>query len=187
MSYFKERGLSDNIIEEFKLGYAPTGWQHLEQAFPQDIEGLKALGLVRQSEKGRDYDLLRDRVIFPIRDNQGRVIGFAGRALDNEVKPKYINSSDSPVFHKQHVLYGYYESRQHKANDWLVVEGYMDVIALYQAGIYGAVASMGTAINESQISRLLQLNPTLTLCFDCLLYTSPSPRDRQKSRMPSSA
>lgn len=166
MAYFKERGLTDNTIEEFKLGYAPTGWQHLEQAFPRDIEGLKVLGLVRKSEKGRDYDLLRDRVIFPIRDNQGRVIGFAGRALDNEVKPKYINSSDSPVFHKQHVLYGYYESRQHKANDWLVVEGYMDVIALYQAGIYGAVASMGTAINESQISRLLQLNPTLTLCFD---------------------
>ena len=166
MAYFQERGLTDKTIEEFKLGYAPTGWQHLEQAFPRDIEGLKALGLVRKSEKGRDYDLLRDRVIFPIRDNQGRVIGFAGRALDNEVKPKYINSSDSPVFHKQHVLYGYYESRQHKANDWLVVEGYMDVIALYQAGIYGAVASMGTAINESQIARLLQLNPTLTLCFD---------------------
>ncbi len=166
MAYFQERGLTDKTIEEFKLGYAPTGWQHLEQAFPRDIEGLKALGLVRKSEKGRDYDLLRDRVIFPIRDNQGRVIGFAGRALDNEVMPKYINSSDSPVFHKQHVLYGYYESRQHKANDWLVVEGYMDVIALYQAGIYGAVASMGTAINESQIARLLQLNPTLTLCFD---------------------
>lgn len=166
MAYFKERGLTDNTIEEFKLGYAPTGWQHLEQAFPRDIEGLKALGLVRKSEKGRDYDLLRDRVIFPIRDNQGRVIGFAGRALDNEVKPKYINSSDSPVFHKQHVLYGYFESRQHRANDWVVVEGYMDVIALYQAGIYGAVASMGTAINETQIARLLQLNPTLTLCFD---------------------
>ena len=166
MAYFKERGLTDSIIEEFKLGYAPSGWQHLEQAFPRDIEGLKALGLVRNSEKGRDYDLLRDRVIFPIRDNQGRVIAFAGRALDNEVNPKYINSSDSPIFHKQHVLYGYYESRQHRANDWLVVEGYMDVIALYQAGIYGAVASMGTAINESQISRLLQLNPTLTLCFD---------------------
>lgn len=166
MSYFKERGLTDATINEFMLGYAPAGWQHLEQAFPQDIEGLKALGLVRKSEKGRDYDLLRDRVIFPIRDNQGRIIGFAGRALDNEVKPKYINSSDSPVFHKQHVLYGYYEARQHRANDWLVVEGYMDVIALYQAGIYGAVASMGTSINESQISRLLQMNPTLTLCFD---------------------
>ena len=164
--YFSARGVSEQSIETFALGYAPFGWQHLEHQFPQDIEGLKALGLVRQSDSGRDYDLLRDRVIFPIRDNQGRTIGFGGRALDDEVKPKYINSSDSPVFHKQHVLYGYYESRQQKANDWLVVEGYMDVIALYQAGIYGAIASMGTAINESQISRLLTLNPTLTLSFD---------------------
>ena len=164
--YFLSRGISDEIFDTFGLGYAPFGWQHLEIQFPQDIEGLKALGLVRRSESGRDYDLLRDRVIFPIRDNQGRTIGFGGRALDDEVKPKYINSSDSPVFHKQHVLYGYYESRQKRANDWLVVEGYMDVIALYQVGIYGAIASMGTAINESQISRLLTLNPTLTLSFD---------------------
>lgn len=164
--YFLARGITEDIFETFGLGYAPFGWQHLEHQFPQDIEGLKALGLVRQSESGRDYDLLRDRVIFPIRDNQGRTIGFGGRALDDEVKPKYINSSDSPVFHKQHVLYGYYESRQRRADSWLVVEGYMDVIALYQAGIYGAIASMGTAINESQISRLLTLNPTLTLSFD---------------------
>lgn len=164
--YFLSRGITEDIFETFGLGYAPFGWQHLEHQFPQDIEGLKALGLVRQSESGRDYDLLRDRVIFPIRDNQGRTIGFGGRALDDEVKPKYINSSDSPVFHKQHVLYGYYESRQKRADNWLVVEGYMDVIALYQAGIYGAIASMGTAINESQISRLLTLNPTLTLSFD---------------------
>lgn len=164
--YFLSRGITEDIFEAFGLGYAPFGWQHLEHQFPQDIEGLKALGLVRKSESGRDYDLLRDRVIFPIRDNQGRTIGFGGRALDDEVKPKYINSSDSPVFHKQHVLYGYYESRQQRADKWLVVEGYMDVIALYQAGIYGAVASMGTAINESQISRLLTLNPTLTLSFD---------------------
>ncbi|ERL54746.1 DNA primase [Psychrobacter aquaticus] len=164
--YFLSRGVTEEIFETFGLGYAPFGWQHLEHQFPQDIAGLKALGLVRSSESGRDYDLLRDRVIFPIRDNQGRTIGFGGRALDDEVKPKYINSSDSPVFHKQHVLYGYYESRQQRANSWLVVEGYMDVIALYQAGIYGAIASMGTAINESQISRLLTLNPTLTLSFD---------------------
>lgn len=164
--YFLSRGITEEIFETFGLGYAPFGWQHLEHQFPQDIAGLKALGLVRQSESGRDYDLLRDRVIFPIRDNQGRTIGFGGRALDDEVKPKYINSSDSPVFHKQHVLYGYYESRQQRADSWLVVEGYMDVIALYQAGVYGAVASMGTAINESQISRLLTLNPTLTLSFD---------------------
>ena len=164
--YFTARGITEQSIETFGLGYAPFGWQHLEHQFPQDIEGLKALGLVRQSDSGRDYDLLRDRIIFPIRDNQGRTIGFGGRALDDEVKPKYINSSDSPVFHKQHVLYGYYEARQQRANDWLVVEGYMDVIALYQAGIYGAIASMGTAINEAQISRLLTLNPTLTLSFD---------------------
>ncbi|OLF39573.1 MULTISPECIES: DNA primase [unclassified Psychrobacter] len=164
--YFMTRGITEETLKTFGLGYAPFGWQHLEHQFPQDIEGLKALGLVRQSESGRDYDLLRDRVIFPIRDNQGRIIGFGGRALDDDVKPKYINSSDSPVFHKQHVLYGYYESRQQRADNWLVVEGYMDVIALYQAGIYGAVASMGTAINESQISRLLTLNPTLTLSFD---------------------
>lgn len=164
--YFAARGITEQSLETFGLGYAPFGWQHLEHQFPQDIAGLKALGLVRSSESGRDYDLLRDRVIFPIRDNQGRIIGFGGRALDDEVKPKYINSSDSPVFHKQHVLYGYYESRQKRADRWLVVEGYMDVIALYQTGIYGAVASMGTAINESQISRLLTLNPTLTLSFD---------------------
>ena len=164
--YFTMRGITEQSLETFALGYAPFGWQHLEHEFPQDIEGLKALGLVRQSDSGRDYDLLRDRIIFPIRDNQGRTIGFGGRALDDEVKPKYINSSDSPVFHKQQVLYGYYESRQQRANDWLVVEGYMDVIALHQAGIYGAIASMGTAINESQISRLLTLNPTLTLSFD---------------------
>lgn len=166
LHYFKSRGITEQSLETFGLGYAPFGWQHLEHAFPQDIEGLKALGLVRQSDSGRDYDLLRDRIIFPIRDNQGRTIGFGGRALDDEVKPKYINSSDSPVFHKQHVLYGYYEARQQRANDWLVVEGYMDVIALHQAGIYGAVASMGTAINENQVSRLLTLNPTLTLSFD---------------------
>ena len=164
--YFMTRGVTEQSLDTFGLGYAPFGWQHLEHEFPQDIAGLKALGLVRSSDSGRDYDLLRDRVIFPIRDNQGRTIGFGGRALDDEVKPKYINSSDSPVFHKQHVLYGYYESRQQRANDWLVVEGYMDVIALYQAGIYGAIASMGTAINESQISRLLTMNPVLTLSFD---------------------
>ncbi|CAM3985729.1 CHC2 zinc finger domain-containing protein [Psychrobacter arenosus] len=165
-NYFLSRGLTQQTLETFGLGYAPSGWQHLEEQFPRDVAGLKALGLVRRSDSGRDYNLLRDRVIFPIRDNQGRTIGFGGRALDDAVKPKYINSSDSPVFHKQHVLYGYYEARQQRANDWLVVEGYMDVIALYQAGIYGAVATMGTAINEAQISRLLTMNPILTLCFD---------------------
>lgn len=164
--YFIKRGLTEQTIAEFSLGYAPTGWQHLEEAFPRDIEGLKILGLVRTSQKGNDFDLLRHRVIFPIRDNQGRVVGFAGRSLNDEDMPKYINSSDSPVFKKQHILYGLYEGRKAKAKDWLVVEGYMDVISLHQAGVYGAVASMGTAIATSQIEKLLQLNPVLTLSFD---------------------
>lgn len=163
--YFISRGLTDETIATFGLGYAPSDWQHLERAFPHDIEGLRILGLVRQSQKGRDFDLLRERVIFPIKDRQGRVVGFAGRSLGDEL-PKYINSSESPVFSKQHILYGLYEARKMKANDFLVVEGYMDVIALYQAGIYGAVAPMGTAVNDSQIDHLLKYNSTLTLCFD---------------------
>ncbi|OPH37629.1 DNA primase [Moraxella lacunata] len=164
-AYFVSRGLSDETIATFGLGYAPSGWQHLEQAFPHDIEGLRILGLVRTSQKGRDFDLLRDRVIFPIKDRQGRVVGFAGRSLGDEM-PKYINSSESPVFSKQHILYGLYEARQAKAVDYLMVEGYMDVIALHQAGIYGAVAPMGTAANDKQIAGLLKYNDTLTLCFD---------------------
>lgn len=163
--YFLDRGVSESSIQTFRLGYAPDGWQHLEEVFSEDIEGLKILGLVRQSQNGRDYDLLRNRVIFPIRDKQGRVVGFAGRTIGDD-SPKYINSSESPVFQKQHILYGLYESRQQKASDYMMVEGYMDVIALYQAGIYGAVAPMGTAANENQIATLLRYNNTLTLCFD---------------------
>lgn len=163
--YFLSRGLSQETIATFNLGYAPAGWQHLEQAFPSDIDGLKILGLIRTSQKGREFDLLRDRVIFPIKDRQGRVVGFAGRTLGDDM-PKYINSSESPVFSKQHILYGLSEARQAKAVNYMMVEGYMDVIALHQAGIYGAVAPMGTAANENQIAHLLKYNDTLTLCFD---------------------
>src|SRR5690606_19450963 len=93
--YFKQRGLTAETIAYWRLGYAPEDWQHLEKAFPQDIEGLKLLGLIRTSDSGRDFDLLRERVIFPIRDTKGRVVGFGGRALNDEIKPKYINSPDS--------------------------------------------------------------------------------------------
>ncbi len=165
--YFLERGLTEETIHTFGLGYAPADWQHLESVFASDIEGLKILGLVRESSKGngRTFDLLRHRVIFPIRDKGGRVVGFAGRSLGDEM-PKYINSSESPVFQKQHILYGLYEARKARATDYLMVEGYMDVIALYQAGIYGAVAPMGTVANQNQVAQLLKYNDTLTLCFD---------------------
>lgn len=164
--YLNQRGLSEQTLETFRLGYAPNDWQHLEKAFPQDIEGLKILGLMRENDSGRQYDLLRDRVIFPIRNPRGRVIGFGGRAMSNDVQPKYINSPESIVFKKQTILYGLHEGRKAKAKDWLIVEGYMDVIALYQAGIYGAVASMGTATNADQLKKLFSYNPVLTLAFD---------------------
>ena len=106
-NYFKQRGLSSQTIQFWRLGYAPEDWQHLEKAFPQDIDGLKQLGLIRSSDSGRDFDLLRERVIFPIRDSKGRVVGFGGRALNDEIKPKYINSPDSEVFHKNQLIDGF--------------------------------------------------------------------------------
>lgn len=164
--YFKQRGLSAETIQYWRLGYAPEDWQHLEKAFPYDIEGLRQLGLIRTSDKGRDFDLLRDRVIFPIRDPKGRVVGFGGRALNDEIKPKYINSPDSEVFHKNQLLYGLYEGRKQKALDWLMVEGYMDVIALQQYGIYGAVATLGTASNTEHLNILFKQNNRITIAFD---------------------
>lgn len=165
-NYFKQRGLSAQTIQFWRLGYAPEDWQHLEKAFPQDIEGLKQIGLIRSSDSGRDFDLLRDRVIFPIRDHKGRVVGFGGRALNDEIKPKYINSPDSEVFHKNQLLYGLYEGRKLKANDWLMVEGYMDVIALQQYGINGAVATLGTASNADHLTTLFKQNSRITIAFD---------------------
>ena len=164
--YFKQRGLTAQTIQFWRLGYAPEDWQHLEKAFPQDIEGLKLLGLIRTSDSGRDFDLLRDRVIFPIRDSKGRVVGFGGRALNDEIKPKYINSPDSEIFHKNQLLYGLYEGRKQKAQDWLMVEGYMDVIALQQYGIYGAVATLGTASNTEHLNILFKQNHRITIAFD---------------------
>ena len=164
--YFKQRGLSTQTLQFWRLGYAPEDWQHLEKAFPQDIEGLKQIGLIRSSESGRDFDLLRDRVIFPIRDHKGRVVGFGGRALNDEIKPKYINSPDSEVFHKNQLLYGLYEGRKLKANDWLMVEGYMDVIALQQYGVNGAVATLGTASNADHLNTLFKQNHRITIAFD---------------------
>lgn len=167
LMYFNQRNILEKTMNVFGLGYAPTDWQHLHKEFAQDIEGLEKLGLIRNSDKSKkSFCLLRDRVIFPIKDHKGRVVGFAGRTLDKDAQPKYINSPESVVFKKQHILYGLYEGRKARAENWLIVEGYMDVISLYQAGIYGAVASMGTATNVEQIKKLFKQSPKLTLAFD---------------------
>lgn len=164
--YFTRRGVDETTSHFWRLGYAPDHAGHLLQRFPNDLEGLKKLGLIRTSEQGRDYVLLRDRVIFPIRDVKGRVVGFGGRAMRDDIKPKYINSPESEIFYKNQILYGLYESRKARANDWLMVEGYMDVIALHQAGLAGAVASLGTATNVDHLQTLFKQNPRVTLAFD---------------------
>ncbi|MDF2446210.1 MAG: primase [Moraxellaceae bacterium] len=171
VTYFKKRGLTGEIAKHYRLGYAPAGWDNLLGALGSNDEARKALlatGLVIQREdSSRVYDAMRDRVIFPIRDFRGRVIAFGGRVLTDE-KPKYLNSPESPVFHKGQELYGLYEARQApgKLERVIVVEGYMDVVALAQYGITYAVATLGTATSTTHVERLFRLVPEIVFCFD---------------------
>lgn len=171
VSYFKKRGLSGQIAKTYRLGYAPPGWNNLLEFLGKttaDQERLLATGLTVRNEDSKNiYDAMRDRVIFPIRDARGRVIGFGGRVL-NDDKPKYLNSPESPVFHKGQELYGLYEAKQatRKLDKLLVVEGYTDVIGLAQFGITYAVATLGTATSTTHIERMFRLVPEIIFCFD---------------------
>ena len=170
-AYCKKRGLTESAIERFKIGYAPEGWDGLIKHFggPEKapIGLLKQAGLIIEHESGRHYDRFRDRLIFPIRDRRGRVIAFGGRAF-GDAKPKYLNSPESVVFHKRSCLYGVFEAqRQRRA--WrraVIVEGYMDVIALSMNGIKGAFATLGTALTEDHLKSLFNQTPELVFCFD---------------------
>ncbi|AGA89402.1 DNA primase, catalytic core [Thioflavicoccus mobilis 8321] len=168
--YLSGRGLSEEIIERFGLGYAPDGWGFLLERLGSgrdDQERLAQAGLLAQNDQGRRYDRFRSRIMFPIRDHRGRIIGFGGRVLDDQ-KPKYLNSPETAVFHKGQALYGLYEAHQrHRALDrLLIVEGYMDVIALAQFDIPYAVATLGTATTPEHLRRLLRSAPELIFCFD---------------------
>lgn len=171
VGYFKKRGLTGQIAKHYRLGYAPAGWDNLLTALGRDEEAKKRLlatGLVvKREDSQRVYDAMRDRVIFPIRDFRGRVIAFGGRVLTDE-KPKYLNSPESPVFHKGQELYGLYEAKQApgKLERVIVVEGYMDVVALAQYGITCAVATLGTATSTTHVERLFRLVPEVIFCFD---------------------
>lgn len=171
VSYLKRRGLSGQIAKKFGIGYAPPGWDNLTQAIATSNEKqerlLEAGMLIFNEEKDRLYDRFRDRVIFPIRDTRGRVIGFGGRVLADE-KPKYLNSPETPIFHKGKELYGLYEARQAytKLPRLLVVEGYMDVLALSQYGIHYAVATLGTACGLEHLQRALRFTNEIVFCFD---------------------
>lgn len=171
VNYLKQRGVSGVIARDFALGFAPPGWDNLSKHLGGDSLQEKALidaGLLAENaDSQRRYDRFRDRIIFPIHDSRGRIIGFGGRVLGDD-KPKYLNSPETAVFHKGQELYGLFEARKHnrQLNEIIVVEGYMDVIALAQQGLRNAVATLGTATSEEHIKRLFRVVPNILFCFD---------------------
>ncbi|WP_054892209.1 MULTISPECIES: DNA primase [unclassified Pseudomonas] len=171
VEYLKGRGLSGEIARDFGLGFAPPGWDNLFKHLGADTLQQKVMIdaglLIENAETGKRYDRFRDRVMFPIRDSRGRVIAFGGRVLGDD-KPKYLNSPETPVFHKGQELYGLFEARKHHRNldEIIVVEGYMDVIALAQQGLRNAVATLGTATSEEHLKRLFRVVPHVLFCFD---------------------
>ncbi|SMF37504.1 DNA primase [Pseudogulbenkiania subflava] len=168
IGYFKGRGLTGEIAARFGLGYAPGEWQNLQAIFAnyQD-ESLVESGLVIAGDEGKRYDRFRDRVMFPIRNQRGGIIGFGGRVL-GKGEPKYLNSPETPLFEKGRELYGLYEARQaiREKNRVLVVEGYMDVVALAQYGVEYAVATLGTATTGEHVRKLLRHADQVYFCFD---------------------
>ncbi|MEO5342403.1 MAG: DNA primase [Gammaproteobacteria bacterium SHHR-1] len=175
IDYLKQRGLSGEISAEFGIGYAPPGWDNLLHALSGPGKASPQLllqaGLIAEPEPGKAYDRLRERICFPIRDPRGRVIGFGGRLLPGETDsktPKYLNTPETPLFHKGRNLYGLYEMRQalRRPERLLIVEGYMDVVALAQQGIRYAVATLGTATTVEHLQLLFRQTPRLVFCFD---------------------
>ena len=171
VDYLKGRGLTGEIARDFGLGFAPPGWDNLYKHLSSDTLQQKAMIdaglLVENAESGKRYDRFRDRVMFPIRDSRGRIIAFGGRVLGDD-KPKYLNSPETAVFHKGQELYGLFEARKNNRNldEIIVVEGYMDVIALAQQGLRNAVATLGTATSEEHMKRLFRVVPSVLFCFD---------------------
>jgi len=168
VAYLKGRGLTGEIAARFGLGYAPDSWQNLKSVFTEyDNPALDTAGLIVNGESGKRYDRFRDRVMFPIHDTRGHVIGFGGRVLD-QGEPKYLNSPETPVFSKGRELYGLYLARTaiRDAGRVVVVEGYMDVVALAQHGVDYAVATLGTATTPIHAQKLFRLTETVVFCFD---------------------
>ena len=169
IAYLKQRGLTGEIAAQFDLGYAPTGWDNLSSSADNEakLDLMLKAGLISKRESGGHYDRFRARVIFPIHDNKGRVIAFGGRLLD-EGEPKYLNSPETLVFHKGSELYNLHRARSAIAQQQIsiVVEGYMDVLALVQHGIDHCVATLGTATTVTHLQRLFRLAPSIVFCFD---------------------
>ena len=169
IDYLKSRGVSGEVAAKFDLGYSPKGFHNLLNQFKNAAteEQLIKIGLIKQNEKGKKYDRFRNRIMFPIKDRRGRVIGFGGRALADEI-PKYLNTPETPIFHKSDTLYGLYDARKNKetSESIIVVEGYMDVVALAQNQIFNVVATLGTATTTQHIQQLYRYTQEVIFCFD---------------------
>ena len=174
IDYLKQRGLDGKTAHRFGIGFAPPGWDYLKTRLDADPDKMVAAGLVARNDAGHTYDRFRARIMFPIRDSRGRVVAFGGRLMpDADEGPKYLNSPETPVFHKARELYGLYEARRAtrggdgRALDRLiVVEGYTDVVALAQNGILNAVATLGTAVGTDHFERLYRNTSEVVCCFD---------------------
>jgi DNA primase len=171
IGYLKNRGLSGEVARDFALGYAPPGWDNLHDKlansnFERDLL-IESGMVIENKDEDKTYDRFRERIMFPIRDLRGRTIAFGGRII-GDGKPKYLNSPETPVFHKGRELYGLYEARRRntKLTRVLVVEGYMDVVALAQHGLGYSVATLGTATSRDHIDRIFRLVPQIVFCFD---------------------
>ncbi len=168
IAYLQARGLSGETAKRFGIGFVPDGWDTLQQHFPNEDAALIKTGMLIKPDGGkRPYQRFRNRIMFPIRDRRGRVIGFGGRVMDNQ-EPKYLNSPETVLFHKGSELYGLHEARKaaQDHNAVIVVEGYMDVVALAQHGIEHSVATLGTAANQQHSEALFKVVPNIVFCFD---------------------
>ena len=169
-AYLKKRGISSDAVKRFGIGYAPSEWEALKQHLgaegfsPEEL--VEAGLLVKNADTGRTYDAYRGRVIFPIIAANGRVIGFGARVLNNEDKPKYINTGDTLLYNKRNNLYGLNLQKSGKLNDLVMVEGYTDVIGLYEAGVINAVASLGTALTQQQARLLKRYVGNVYIAYD---------------------
>lgn len=170
VDYLKKRGISGATAATFGIGFAPDEWDGLLRRLGTDegaVQRLAAAGMLIERDQGGFYDRFRGRVMFPIRDARGRVIAFGGRVLGND-EPKYLNSPETPLFHKGRELYGLYEARQalRQIPRLMVVEGYMDVVGLHEAGVNWAVATLGTATTPDHLERLFRVTEEVVFCFD---------------------
>ena len=168
VEYLKARGITGEVAAKFELGYAPPGWDNLISTLGSSDAAQQRLatsGMLIQRDSGGYYDRFRDRIMFPIRDHRGRAVGFGGRVMDDST-PKYLNSPETPIFHKGRELYGLDQLRGASPARLFVVEGYMDALALAQFGVGGAVATLGTAATRDHMERLFRMTTRVIFCFD---------------------